>query len=253
MDERCRIDPASGVRVNVLCVSDPVTRRVRLRSPHVRGFFVRQKARTTHGLPADRHGADRPAGRQEKEMTMPTAVEGIVRSASSRSAHPRWSSWPHPPMPLGSPPSRRKSIVPAAGGASDQMARTIEGVIMKHKLMKQPPMIFNKGGASGAEGATEVRVRMATPTNSSWLFPHLYPADRAESAADAGQLQPGGDDRFGRFYPVVSFQMRRTKTAKEYVSAIKAAPDNSFKMGGTGSKREDQIISVCIRKWSGRR
>ena len=42
-------------------------------------------------------------------------------------------------------------IVPAgAGGASDQMARTIQGIIMKYKLMKQPVMIFNKGGASGA-------------------------------------------------------------------------------------------------------
>ena len=43
-------------------------------------------------------------------------------------------------------------IVPAgAGGASDQMARTIQGIILKYKLMKQPVMIFNKGGASGAE------------------------------------------------------------------------------------------------------
>jgi putative tricarboxylic transport membrane protein len=30
-------------------------------------------------------------------------------------------------------------IVPAgAGGASDQMARTIQGIIIKHQLMKQP-------------------------------------------------------------------------------------------------------------------
>ena len=57
-------------------------------------------------------------------------------------------------------------IVPAgAGGASDQMARTIQGIILKHKLMKQPVMIFTKGGASGAEGAMEVKEARAIPTN----------------------------------------------------------------------------------------
>jgi tripartite-type tricarboxylate transporter receptor subunit TctC len=43
------------------------------------------------------------------------------------------------------------------------------------------------------------------------------------------------------------------KTAKEYVSAIKAAPDNTFKAGGTGSKREDQIITVAFEKVVGKK
>jgi tripartite-type tricarboxylate transporter receptor subunit TctC len=38
------------------------------------------------------------------------------------------------------------------------------------------------------------------------------------------------------------------KSVKEYVDAIKAAPDNTFKMGGTGSKQEDQIITVALEK-----
>ena len=38
------------------------------------------------------------------------------------------------------------------------------------------------------------------------------------------------------------------KTVKDYVTAIKAAPDNQFKMGGTGSKQEDQIITVALEK-----
>ncbi len=38
------------------------------------------------------------------------------------------------------------------------------------------------------------------------------------------------------------------KTAKDYIDAIKAAPDNTFKMGGTGSKQEDQIITVALRE-----
>ena len=36
------------------------------------------------------------------------------------------------------------------------------------------------------------------------------------------------------------------KTTKDYINAIKAAPDNQLKMGGTGSKQEDQIITVAL-------
>ena len=41
------------------------------------------------------------------------------------------------------------------------------------------------------------------------------------------------------------------KTAKEYIDAVKAAGPNKFKMGGTGSKQEDQIITVAIEKATG--
>jgi putative tricarboxylic transport membrane protein len=43
------------------------------------------------------------------------------------------------------------------------------------------------------------------------------------------------------------------KTAQEYVAAIKAAPDGQFKMGGTGSKQEDQIITVALEKAIGKK
>ena len=38
------------------------------------------------------------------------------------------------------------------------------------------------------------------------------------------------------------------KTAKEYIDAVKAGDDKKFKMGGTGSKQEDQIITVALEK-----
>src|SRR6187397_1680352 len=40
------------------------------------------------------------------------------------------------------------------------------------------------------------------------------------------------------------------KTSKEYIEAAKAAP-GTMKMGGTGSKQEDQIITVAIEKATG--
>ena len=40
------------------------------------------------------------------------------------------------------------------------------------------------------------------------------------------------------------------KTAKEYIDAVKKTP-GKFKMGGTGSKQEDQIITAAIEQKTG--
>jgi len=41
------------------------------------------------------------------------------------------------------------------------------------------------------------------------------------------------------------------KTAQDYIAAMKKAPPGQFKMGGTGSKQEDQIVTVNIEKQAG--
>jgi tripartite-type tricarboxylate transporter receptor subunit TctC len=41
------------------------------------------------------------------------------------------------------------------------------------------------------------------------------------------------------------------KTASDYLNAVKAAGPSKFKMGGTGSKQEDQIITVALEKLIG--
>src|SRR5690606_29313839 len=43
------------------------------------------------------------------------------------------------------------------------------------------------------------------------------------------------------------------KSAKDYLDAVRAAPNNAFKMAGTGSKQEDQIITVALEKAAGRK
>ena len=44
-------------------------------------------------------------------------------------------------------------VVPAGtGGGADQMARLIQGIIVKHKLMKESLIVANKSGGAGAEG-----------------------------------------------------------------------------------------------------
>ena len=49
-------------------------------------------------------------------------------------------------------------IVPAGtGGGADQMARFLQGVISKHKLMPQPLVVVNKSGGAGAEGFLDAK------------------------------------------------------------------------------------------------
>jgi tripartite-type tricarboxylate transporter receptor subunit TctC len=43
------------------------------------------------------------------------------------------------------------------------------------------------------------------------------------------------------------------KTAKDFFAALKNGPDRAMKMGGTGSKQEDQIITVLLEKAAGKK
>src|SRR5215216_6884493 len=55
-------------------------------------------------------------------------------------------------------------VVPAGtGGGADQMARLIQGIIVKHKLMKEPMIVVNKSGGAGAEGFLDVKGAKGDP------------------------------------------------------------------------------------------
>ncbi len=55
-------------------------------------------------------------------------------------------------------------VVPAGtGGGADQMARLIQGIITKNKLMKTSMVVVNKGGGAGAEGFLEIKNAKGDP------------------------------------------------------------------------------------------
>ena len=55
-------------------------------------------------------------------------------------------------------------VVPAGtGGGADQMARLIQGIIVKHKLMKESLIVVNKSGGAGAEGFLAVKEAKGDP------------------------------------------------------------------------------------------
>src|SRR3546814_20389353 len=43
------------------------------------------------------------------------------------------------------------------------------------------------------------------------------------------------------------------KSAKDYLGAVKTGKAGQFKMGGTGSKQEDQIITVALERLIGQK
>jgi putative tricarboxylic transport membrane protein len=143
-------------------------------------------------------------------------------------------------------------IVPAgAGGASDQMARTIQGIIVKHQLMKQPMLIMNMGGASGAEGQMDVKGSKGNPHKLMVAFSAIYTLPVAVNLPfNWRELNPVAMIALDEFVLWNNAEAPQ-KTTQEFLAAAKAAPAGTFKMGGTGSKREDQIITVAIEKAAG--
>lgn len=140
-------------------------------------------------------------------------------------------------------------IIPAGtGGGADQMARFIQGVITKNNLMKQPLIVLNKGGGAGAEGFLEVKKSKGDPHTIVITLSNLFTTPLATGVPfNWKELTPVSMLALDQFILWVN-KDNPAKTAKEYIAAVKAGDDKTFKMGGTGSKQEDQIITVALEK-----
>jgi len=143
-------------------------------------------------------------------------------------------------------------IVPAGtGGGADQMARFIQGVVTKNNLMKEPIVVVNKSGGAGAEGFLAVKDAKGDPNKIIITLSNLFTTPLATGVPfnwkDLTPVAMLALDQFVLWVPAET----PYKTAKEYLDAVKAGGPNKFKMGGTGSKQEDQIITVAVEKATG--
>ena len=143
-------------------------------------------------------------------------------------------------------------IVPAGtGGGADQMARLLQGVITKNNLMKQPMIVVNKSGGAGAEGFLAVKDAKGDPHKIIITLSNLFTTPLATGVPfNWKDLTPVAMLALDQFVLWVNAEAPY-KTAKDYLDAVKAGGPNKFKMGGTGSKQEDQIITVAIEKATG--
>ena len=168
------------------------------------------------------------------------AVLGIAQVLAPASALAAWE----PTRPV-------EFIVPAGtGGGADQMARTIQGIVTKHNLMKQPMVVINKSGGAGGEGFLDVKSSRNNPHKLIITLSNLFTTPLATGIPfNWKDMTPVAMMALDEFILWVNAE-KPYKSAKEYIDAAKEGA-GKFKMGGTGSKQEDQIITVAIQRATG--
>jgi tripartite-type tricarboxylate transporter receptor subunit TctC len=143
-------------------------------------------------------------------------------------------------------------VVPAGtGGGADQMARLIQNIIAKNNLMKQSMVVVNKSGGAGAEGFLEVKGAKGDPHKIIITLSNLFTTPLATGVPFSYKdLTPVSMMALDQFVLWVN-AAEPYKTAKEFIAAAKTAGPGKMKMAGTGSKQEDQIITVALEKQTG--
>lgn len=140
-------------------------------------------------------------------------------------------------------------IVPAGtGGGADQMARAIQGIVAKHNLMKQPLVVINKAGGAGGEGFLDVKDSKGNPHKLVITLSNLFTTPLATDIPfNWKDLTPVAMLALDEFVLWVNAE-KPYNNVKEF---LEAAKKGGFKMAGTGSRQEDQIITVAIEKAAG--
>jgi putative tricarboxylic transport membrane protein len=140
-------------------------------------------------------------------------------------------------------------IVPAGtGGGADQMARLIQGIVTKHNLMAQPFVVVNRSGGAGAEGFLDVKASAGDPHKIIITLSNLFTTPLATGTPFSWRdLTPVAMLALDQFVLWVNADAPY-QTAEDYLKAVQAGSDKQFKMGGTGSKQEDQIITVALEQ-----
>jgi putative tricarboxylic transport membrane protein len=143
-------------------------------------------------------------------------------------------------------------IVPAGtGGGADQMARMIQGVIEKNKLLDKSVVVINKSGGAGAEGFLDVKGSAGDPHKIIITLSNLFTTPLATGVPFSWEdLTPVAMLALDEFVLWVNAS-DPAKTAQEYIDEVKKGGPGAFKMGGTGSKQEDQIITAGIEQSTG--
>jgi tripartite-type tricarboxylate transporter receptor subunit TctC len=172
------------------------------------------------------------------------ALGASVAAAFLAIAGPAHAAW-EPSKPV-------EFVVPAGtGGGADQMARLIQGIIVKHKLMKESMVVANKAGGAGAEGFLAVKEAKGDPHKIIITLSNLFTTPLATGVPfNWKDMTPVSMMALDQFVLWVNADTPY-KTASQFLAAVKAAGPNKMKMGGTGSKQEDQILTAGMEKATG--
>ena len=180
------------------------------------------------------------------------AMTDLSVALARRRGGGRYGSEPFCRLPHGAwePTRTVEFIVPAGtGGGADQMARMIQGIIAKHGLMKQTMVVDQQGGRRRRRGLPRHQERQGQPAQARHhAVEPVHHAARHRHPLLVEGHDAGVDDGARRVRALGQCRVALQDRRRSIVAAIKAAPAGKFKMGGTGSKQEDQIITVAHRE-----
>ncbi|WP_280152257.1 tripartite tricarboxylate transporter substrate-binding protein [Piscinibacter sp. XHJ-5] len=138
-------------------------------------------------------------------------------------------------------------VVPAGtGGGADQMARFIQKVVTDHRLMRQPLSVVNKSGNSGADGLLDVKASRGDPHKLVITLSNLFTTPLATgvdfSWRDITPVKMLALDQFVLWVNAAS----PYGTPQQLMDALRTGAPGALRLGGTGSKQEDQLLSVLL-------
>jgi len=126
----------------------------------------------------------------------------------------------------------------------------MQAAVQKNNLMKQPMVVTLKGGASGAEALMYMKSGTGDPHKVLIAYSLIYMLPlSAKIPFNWRELTPVSVIALDQFVLWDNTTLPY-KNVKEFVAAAKAA-NPPFKMGGTGSRREDQVLTVFMEKKTG--
>lgn len=157
------------------------------------------------------------------------------------SDHQAWANW-QPKHPV-------EFIVPAGvGGGADQMARMIQSIIVKHKLLPTSMVVVNESGESGAEALLHLQRSSGDPYKLIITLSNLFTTPYSTGIPfNWSEMTPVSMMALDEFVLWVN-AADPIRNVADYVAAVRAAKPGEFTMGGTGKKQEDQIITVALAK-----
>jgi len=172
------------------------------------------------------------------KTTLAPALAAGTLLALAGAAHAEWQ------------PTKSIEFVATAGpgGGTDNLARTVQSIITKHKLLQQPIIVSNKGGGSGAEGYVYGKSQAGDPykvifgTSNAWNQPLVSKV--AFKHTDLTPVAALANDEFLLWVK----QDAPYKTAADYLAAAK---QKTMKMGGAQSKDTDETLTRLIEKAAG--
>ena len=142
-------------------------------------------------------------------------------------------------------------VTGGAGGGADQMARLIQGIASKHKLSSQPLVVVIMNGGGGGQGFMDVKNSSGDPHKIMIVLANVHSVPLSTKLPfNWRDITPVALMALDEFVLWVNAKSPH-QTLPGFMKAVKAAPAGTFKVGGAGRKREDEIVTAMIEDVAG--